>query len=123
MKKVLSPRAVFERSLRESDVVGAIINLLELNRARVFKIVERIPWGKTTSTPGLPDLMVIWPNTFGNAVVTFIEVKRKGGKLRPAQERWLTQAREDGVICFMADSVESMVHEYKKFGITVKGLQ
>jgi len=141
MKKALSPRAVFERSIKESDVVGAIRNLLELNGARVFEIVERIPWGKRTSTPGMPDLCGWFPKGtsvhFKNvvsltenpdriiqlpAILSFwIEVKRPGGKHRPSQEAWIEAARADGVVAFFADSVEAMVKGFSEFGIKIKG--
>lgn len=127
MKKTLSPRQVFERSIRESDVVGAIRNLLEVSGARVFEIVERIPWGRRTSTPGIPDLMCWWPDQSLKPIVHkgplhfFIEVKRPGGKLRPSQVTWITQAKADGVICFMADSVEAMVTGFREYGIEIRG--
>lgn len=142
MKKSLSPRQVFERTLTENDVLSAIRSLLELNGARVHRIVERIPWGKTTSTPGIPDLNGYWPRIrqMNHGYVSFqqdghphirgdkscchfwIEVKRPGGKLRPAQAIWLAQAELDGVIAFKAESVEEMVSEFKKHGIEIKGV-
>lgn len=132
MKTKLSDRQIYERSLTENDVLGQIRQLLELNGARVFRVIERIPWGKTKSEGGIPDLFgwftlpkyayvmstgLLRPTHF------FIEVKRKGGKFRPAQARWLEQAQADGVIAFKADSVEEMVAEFKRFGIEIKGLQ
>lgn len=129
MKKTLSPRALFERSITENDVLGAIRNLLELNGARVHRIVERIPWGKTKSEGGIPDLFgwinsthlcgdgcYVYPRGF------FIEVKKPGGKLRPAQAAWIQRAQADGVVAFKAESVEEMVSQFKKYGIDIKGL-
>lgn len=135
MRIAKSKRGIFEPIQTENDVLGAIRTLLEANGARVFRVVERIPWGKTKSEPGIPDLIVIWPEKIvryekpfpteiisRTSIVSFVEVKRPGGKLRPAQKLWIEQAQADGVICFMADSVEAMVSEFKKYGIEVKGL-
>lgn len=61
MKKTLSDRGVFERKVSEEDVLQEITIRLRANGARVFRVVERIPWGKTTSTPGIPDLYVVIP--------------------------------------------------------------
>ena len=129
-KVVLSERGIYEPKISEEDVFKACRQLLELNGARLFRIVERIPWGKTTSEPGLPDSFGWFPPKLINAVDNFksspvhfyIEFKRPGGRLRPAQVEWLDRAREDGVIAFMADSVNCMVREFKKFGISIKGL-
>lgn len=123
-----SERGIFEAQITEKDVVGAIRNLLELNGARVFEIVERIPWGKRTSTPGLPDLAGHFyrlPVEHPGLILPihwWIECKRPGGKLRPAQIAWIEAAQRDGVICFMADSVEAMVAGFQRYGIKIQGL-
>lgn len=130
MKKSFSPRQIFERTLTEEDVLGVCRWLLELNGARVHRVIERIPWGKRTSEKGIPDLFGWWPksHSFYSGVMRccltpfWIEIKRPGGKLRPAQAAWLESARADGVVCFVADSVEMMVSEFKKYGIEIKGL-
>lgn len=132
MKK-LSDRQLFERTITEDDVLGAIRSILELNCARVHRIVERIPWGRKTSEKGIPDLFGWWPEhrkpnvpdgfVEGLPIHFFIEVKRPGGKLRPAQSAWIALARADGVIAFKAESVEEMVLEFKKYGIEIKGLK
>lgn len=129
MKKTLSPRQVFERSITEEDIVGAITNILEITGARVFRIVERIPWGKRTSTPGLPDIAGHFyrlPHAHPGLILPihfWIEVKKPGGRIRPAQFAWIEQARADGVIAFFADSVEAMVKGFAEFGIVIRGLQ
>lgn len=61
MKKKLSIRQLYERTLTENDVLGAIRQLLKLNGARVFRVIERIPWGKTQSEGGIPDLFLWFP--------------------------------------------------------------
>lgn len=126
----LSKRGVYERKVTEEDVILQIRHLLELNGARVHRVVERIPWGRRKSEPGIPDIFGWWPGLCdkretdcpGNAVQFFIEAKRPGGKHRPAQTAWIESARRDGVIAFFADSVESVVAGFKEFGIQIKGL-
>lgn len=137
IRKALSARQVYERSITEEDVFSACRALLELNGARVFRIVERIPWGRKTSEPGLPDSFGWWPqrteseraiNDAGDVAVLypplpfFIEFKKPGGKIRPAQIAWIEAARRDGVVVFCADSVESMVARFKEYGIEIKGI-
>lgn len=129
MKK-LSPRQVFERSISEEDVFGACRQLLELNGARVYRITERIPWGPKgrKSEPGIPDSFGWWPGQKPNELMWkapthfFIEFKRPGGEHRPAQVRWIEEARADGVVAFFADSVEAMVQGFGEFGIRIKGV-
>lgn len=136
MKKTLSSRQVFERSISEEDVFGAIRALLELNGARVHRITERIPWGPKgrKSEPGNPDIHGWWSLDksgplmhlgFGApwALHFYIETKRPGGKHRPSQIAWIEEAQRDGVIAFFADSVESMVAGFAEYGIKIKGLQ
>lgn len=131
MKKQLSERGVFERKVSENDVLEEIMIRLSANGARVNRIVERIPWGRTTSTPGIPDL-VFWfrPGTMIECppgiipvrppVFGFIEVKKPGGLRRPAQLRWILEAQNDGVIAFFAESWADCVSEFKKHGVVLK---
>lgn len=145
-RKILSSRKVFERSISEEDVFGAVRALLELNGARVNRVVERIPWGPKgrKSQAGIPDTFGWWsvqevyerksnqfnnylvPRTQGLAVAIhfYIELKRPFKALyRPAQLQWIDAAQRDGVIAFFADSVESMVAGFARYGIKIKGLQ
>lgn len=122
MKTRLSERQLFERSITEDDILGACRSLLELNGARVHRIVERIPWGKRTSTPGIPDLTG-WFCGPHAPLHFWIEVKKPGGRHRPAQDMWIARARADGVIAFFAESVDQMVEGFKQFGIQLKGTQ
>lgn len=129
--KRLSERQIFERSITEEDVFGACRQLLELNGARVHRVVERIPWGKKKSEPGIPDTFG-WFKPFSHPYLEgssrpihfFIEFKRPHkAERRPAQIAWIDSARRDGAIAFFADSVEAMVIGFKEFGIKIEGLQ
>lgn len=119
-------------ALSEENVIDQITALLKLNGARVNRVVERIPYSKygRHSEGGIPDLFGWFHREVGERdgasfifnTHFFIEVKRPGGKLRPAQKVWLEAAQRDGVIAFKAESLEECVAEFKKFGIQVKGL-
>lgn len=107
----------------EEGVVLAITQLLRLNGARVHRVRERIPWGKTTSEAGIPDLFGWWPaSNMGHPVHFFLEVKKPGGKENPAQFVWLSEASMDGVTAFWVDSVEMMVEKFRIRGIAIRGL-
>ena len=128
-RRIIKTARGYEPALSEEDVLGQIRCLLEANGARVFRVVERIPWGRTRSDGGIPDLFGWWPEDCldcmehnNRAIHFFIEVKKPGGKLRPAQVAWIEAAQRDGVIAFKAESVEEMVSEFRKYGIEVKGL-
>lgn len=124
-KVALSSRGIYEPVQSEENVLCAIRGLLEANGVRIHRIVERIPWGRTTSTPGIPDLTGWFIPNYDTTFTPrhfWIEVKKPGGKLRPAQAAWIEQAKSDGVIAFKAESVEEMVKEFRAYGIEVKGL-
>lgn len=120
--------------MTEEDVLGQIRAFLEFNGARVFRVIERVPkcyrcglW-LGSSERGHADLEGWWPiKTLnqrldfgdGKPIHFFIEVKKLGGKRRPAQEAWIRQAQEDGVIAFFADSVEETIKRFKDYGIVL----
>lgn len=112
-----SNRGIYEPVLTEEHVISQIVPGLVYRGFKVFRIVERIPRrgrcgqviGKF-STPGIPDLHVR-----KGPIQFWIEAKRPGGKRRPAQERWISEALADGVRAFFAegwDDVERMLKIY-----------
>jgi hypothetical protein len=128
--------------ITEEMIVKEIMAMLSYNRAKVFRIRERIPWGRTTSTPGIPDLFGWWSTkhhepthiqlakcgedcigltTIDGCIPFFIEVKRPGGSRRPAQIAWIKEAQEDGVIAFFAEGWADVVREMAGYGIALKG--
>ena len=123
---IKSERGVYEPKLREEDVLGACRQLLELNGARVFRAVERVPkcyrcglW-LGSSEAGTPDLSGYF---YKNGVTPFwIEMKRPKSKKRDSQIIRIAQMQADGCIAFFADSIEVMFSEFKRHGITLKGL-
>ncbi len=110
----------YQPVLLEEHVLREIVERLWWHKIKVWRIRERIPGQGGFSTPGIPDL-IGWairrdwtPNT---TVPLFIEVKRPGGVRRPAQERWIAEAKADGCIAFFAESWEDVVRELKTFGL------
>ena len=47
----------------------------------------------------------------------WIECKKPGGKLRPAQERWLARTQASGALCLVIDSVDSLMNNLQKRGL------
>ena len=127
-KKTLSPRGIFERAISEEDVILSIRQYLTLRGARVFRITERIPkrnWkgmivGRV-SERGNPDLYAWFPKLARTPepLHFFIEVKRPGGKHSPSQEQWIKNANDDGVIAFFAESIDDVIREFGKRGISL----
>ena len=59
---------------------------------RLGFLVYSVPDSRRATARGYPDV------TFaGHGMVGFIECKAKGGKVRPEQERWVTQLGRAGV--------------------------
>lgn len=119
----LSDRQIWERSIKEEDVLGAIRQMLEVNGAKVFRVIERIPWGKTASEGGIPDLFGWFPKPTKEhpglqfPLHFFIEVKRPGGRLRPKQAAFIDLAMLDRVIAFKAESWKECLEEFHGRGI------
>lgn len=125
-------RKLYQPALSEEHVIAQITGFLSLRGAKVRRIHERIP-GKTQrgfkyrmSISGIPDLSGWFPPSRlrdggGSPILVpvqfWIECKRPGGKRRPAQEDFIREAQEDGVIAFFAESVEDVISEFEKRGI------
>lgn len=123
MKKSLSPRGVYERSISEEDVLGTCRTLLELYGARVFRAVERVPkcyrcgqW-LGSSERGTPDISGYFTRKPHAGVPFWIEMKRPKAAHRPAQEARIAMIQSDGMIAFFAHSLDSMIREFKDHGI------
>lgn len=116
----LSEREIWERSIKEEDVLGQIRQMLEVNGARVYRVIERIPWGKTKSEGGIPDLFGWFPRPtrehpgLSFPLHFFIEVKKPGGRIRPKQVAFIDSAFRDGVIAFKAESWEECLKEFHR---------
>lgn len=132
-----SVRKLYQSKISEEHVLREIVDRLWLQaKIKVFRVRERIPdnrkrW-QQLSTPGIPDLIgfIPWrtpiqppavPDHTISALPLFIEVKRPGGKHRPMQERFISEALADGCCAFFAESWGHVVLELGKFGIKLEG--
>ncbi len=110
----------------EEDVVEEITTRLWLQyRIKVWRVRERIPGvGVAPSTAGIPDLIGYFIKTDWSPNVTvpfYIEVKRPGGARRPAQIRFIEDARSDGCVAFFAECWGDVVREMNdQCGIKLK---
>ncbi len=69
--------------------------------------------GSFQALPGLsghPDILAMRVRSDGMLILLYIECKRKGGELRPSQEKWLKRAetilKADNVGYFKAEATE-----------------
>lgn len=92
------------RPIPEKQVQRQIVNLLRSLGAQVWELGTRRPRGDfpgTRQTPGIPDIYAILPpprlHHDGRPTGLWIEVKAKGGRLRPEQAQFQQQCRGAGV--------------------------
>lgn len=102
---------------KEGEVQKSIVKILTLKQYYVIRfnsgamaIDNRyfrayiLPNG---TSKGLPDLMV-----FKNGITTFIEVKRKGGKLRDSQKEFIEKIGNYGIKTVVADNWETVLNYF-----------
>ncbi len=134
----------WQAKLLERHVVKEIIDRLWF-QARIRVVVINQPVGGKTpqNEAGIPDLigwiphrpmLIPLPEDIRDSIpppfrvadvpgmALFIEVKRPGGKRRPAQERFIEDARAGGCCAFFAESWNDVVTELSKYGIPLQTL-
>lgn len=89
--------------ISEKEITHSIRNLL-----KTFGIMHWKNWQGLGSTPGVPDILAIQPDT-GRFIG--IEVKTSKGILSPHQERFIANIKESGGIAFVARSVDDVIRE------------
>ena len=105
--------------LSERDVALQIRTWLEARGWYAIRLQSGTVRGVTRGTfmrlgvPGLPDWVFLrkWG---GYAIHLLVEVKRKGGKLRPEQVAWNAMADRLGLWHILADSLESFIAKYEE---------
>lgn len=68
---------------------------------------------------GYPDLVALWCNGSGEAAVpgmAFLELKKRGGSLRPEQVSWLNWLHQSGFPCGCFRSVDTAIEFLRKTG-------
>lgn len=63
--------------------------------------------------PGIPDLMLAYPNH--ESAGLFIEMKTKGGKIAPHQDKWLEKLTAHGYrveVCWSFEEAKDVIMEY-----------
>jgi len=108
--------------VREVDIQKAILQYLNAirikcwrnNNAGIFGTKNgKSFWRKGSATPGLPDIQGILQGGYSLQ----IEVKRPGGKLSNAQEKFLAEAVELGACAFVATSVSEVEIKIKEWKV------
>lgn len=125
-KVAISGRGIFEPQMSEEDALSQIRGMLEVNGARVFRAIERVPkcyrcgcW-LGSSEPGTPDLSGYF---HGKAVFPFwFEIKRPGGKAkrRAAQIERISMLRADGCCAAIVESWEEVKAEFLRHGVLMR---
>lgn len=120
-------RGLYEPVLLEAHVVREIIDRLWLQaNIKVWQINCPVGGKVKPNVSGIPDLMgwvsVYPPEGFDNKmpIPLYIEVKRPGGARRPAQERFIDEARLGGCCAFFAESWADVVKNLSEVGIKLE---
>ena len=120
--KLVATEADVQRAIR--DFCEALGCRVERNNAGAAMVVGR--GGKMRpmrfGSIGRPDLEVLLPawRCWGSiARVLFIECKRKGGRYRDSQVRWMADAERLGHWTLFADSVEAVYDYLRERGVKV----
>lgn len=106
---------------READVLKAVLTYLRVVR-RWHAERRNAGGGLRNGRPvrageaGAADLSGTIPPPLAQGRRLEVEVKRPGGKLRPAQAAWLEMMRATGALCLVVDSVESLERQLREAG-------
>ena len=108
---------------READILRAVMDYLVARRFRVFRrnVMGIVPMKKGGAVRvgeiGMSDLYG-WHR--GNGIHIEVEIKRPGARTDPVREArqmaWLANAKADGAVAFMTDSVADCEQQLKQFG-------
>lgn len=107
----------------EKDVQKAILQWLRLHGAFAVRVnTGAVKVGKRlvrfNDTTGCPDILCCVPlPRGGRSVFVGIEVKAKGGKLRPAQAAVLDAINRAGGVAFVADGIEAVERALRAEGL------
>jgi hypothetical protein len=122
---------VVQPKLLERHIVKEFVDRLWFQAKIKVWVINQPVGGKTPQNEaGIPDLVGFVPkrmvqtgdNPFGllspaPAIPLFIEVKRPGGRRRPAQERFIEEAKAGGCCAFFAESWKDVVDNLAWVGV------
>lgn len=98
---------------------GGAIRLVSASNGAKMSAWSAMQMKAEGMSKGYPDLVALWCNGSGdNAVpgVAFLELKKRGGSLRPEQVSWLNWLHNSGFPCGCFRSVDSAVEFLRKAG-------
>ena len=101
---------------REHSISGVITAIGCCMMLIGFEITDFSQPRASMQTPGIPDLYL---QHTAKRFRCWVEVKRKGGRLRPSQVAWMQIETGSGGYAIVADSVESFVFGLKYCGFPV----
>jgi hypothetical protein len=120
-------RKLYEPVLLEEHVLKEIVTRLWLQaKIRVVRINCAVGGKVRPNEPGIPDLVGYIPKIihYGPISITrdiafplYIEVKRPGGARRPAQIRFIEEAKLAGCVAFFAESWFDVIRELYPYGV------
>jgi hypothetical protein len=120
-------RGVWQPRISEEIILKEIVARLWLQaKIKVWRINCPVGGKVRPNEPGIPDLVGYIPSTLeyyapdgkkNLAIPLYIEVKRPGGARRPAQERFIAEAKAAGCAAFFSESWLDVVRELYPFGL------
>lgn len=120
-------RKLYEPVLLEEHVLKEIVTRLWLQaKIKVVRINCPVGGKVRPNEPGIPDLHGYIPQIIEAytptgkvkwAMPLYIEVKRPGGARRPAQIRFIEEAKEAGCVAFFAESWFDVMRELYPYGV------
>ena len=124
-KIILSERGVYEPQKSEEDILGQIRQMLEVNEARVFRAIERVPrcyrcgqW-LGSSEAGTPDISGYFKAGASLRFPFWFEIKRPRAKRRAAQVERIGMIYEDGGCAAIVESWDEVWQFIEKFGYRI----
>ena len=99
--------------LLEREVTGQIREFMKLKGWRPLRMQRTVMPGQfQTGEPGIPDFVFLRYLKPGLAAVLWIEIKRPGGKLRPAQLEWIPREQKRGAAVWVVEDFDNFHRKY-----------
>ena len=110
--------------VKESDVQRLITDWLSvkgiwwmrMNTGAMSGSHKGKKWFVRFAKPGTADLLTVSPDACKCPCITWIEVKRPGGKQSEEQEAFQSEVEAEGMAYVLADCLEDVVEEFEPRG-------